>query len=380
MTGQRWRRAALLVTAGALALSAWAGPAQAAGPPGWRLSAAITVRGESTVMSTVAAVSARDAWAFGFADTRAYGSALIRHWNGKAWAVVRLPPKIAAAWNRQLPEFVTAAASRGAVLMFSVASEGYYLLGTGRHWRIGKLPGITSTVGYDITSAAVFSATDAWAFGIKSADTRAGWRYGAYAAHFNGRRWAAAPVSVRPAANPPSVAFPAVSAISPDDIWAITGSTVLRRTSRSAGFYKAAVQPGLARGAVLTSIVAEPGGTVWVTGVQRGSEFAARWNGSGWTLSYLPASRHFDVISLTPAGRGRLWALGAKGSVTHLVTRLWHYAHGAWTGPLTVHLGRAPQLFGIAAVPDTDSVWAAGADKNGSAYTGIIAVSGPTPR
>ncbi len=378
MTGQRWRRATLVVTAGAVALTAWTGPAQAAGAPGWRLSAAITVRGEDTVLTTVAAVSARDAWAMGFADTP-HVSAVIRHWNGRAWAAVRLPARIAAAWSRQLPVFVTAAASRGAVLMFSTASEGYYLFGTGRHWRLGKLPGINSTVGYDITSAAVFSATDAWAFGVKSADTSAGWRYGAYAAHFNGRRWAAVPVSARPAVNSPTVAFPAVSAISPHNIWAIAGRSVLRWTG-GARFYKAAVQPGLARGAVLTSIVAEPGGTVWVTGVQRGTAFAADWNGSGWTLSYLPASRRFDVFSLTSAGRAGLWALAAKGSGSHAVTGLWHYARGAWTGPLALHFGRAPQLFGVAAVPHTDSAWAVGAVRKGSAYAGIIAVSGPTPR
>ncbi len=382
MTRPRWHSASLVVTVGALALTAAVSPAQAASaPPDWRLIATIAVRGDNTLMTTVASVSAHDAWAIGFAATSAHQGALIRHWDGKAWTNVRLPAKIAARWNRQLPEYVTAAASRRDLLMFSTASDGYYLFGNERHWRLGRLPGISNTVTFDITGATVFSATNAWAFGIRTADTSSGWRYGAYAAHFNGLRWDAVPVAVKPTANPPSINFPAVSAISPDDIWAVAGSTVLRWTGTSAGFYKAAVQPGPAKGADLTSVIAERGGNVWVAGVRDGNDFAADWNGSAWTVGSLPASsRSFDIFGLAPDGRGGLWALGLSGSVSHPITRLWRYAHGAWTGPVSIHLGRAPLLLGIAAVPHTDAVWAVGAVKNGSAFAGIIAISGSTPR
>src|SRR5271156_2404156 len=99
MTRPRWHSASLVVTAGALALTASVSPAQAAGaPPGWRLSATITVRGDNTLMTTVASVSAHDAWAIGFTDNSAHDRALIRRWDGRAWTDVRLPATIAARW------------------------------------------------------------------------------------------------------------------------------------------------------------------------------------------------------------------------------------------------------------------------------------------
>jgi hypothetical protein len=357
-------------------------PAQAAGRTGWRVSASITGRSEGAYMTTLAVVSARDAWALGFTDSRTKEFAIIRRWNGRTWASVQPPAKIAAAWDRQFPDFVTAAASRTSLLMFSTASDGSYLFHDGTHWSPGHLPGADADNSYDVTSAAVFGPDNAWALGVEAAPASDGfYRYSTYAAHFNGTRWTAVPVPLKSSATSPSLDFPALSAVSPDDIWAISGSAVLRWTGGSAGFARAAVQPPLAKGAVLTSMATAPGGTVWVAGIHGKMPFAARWNGSAWTVRSLPpTARDFTVISLAPHGRGGLWAIGViHPSGKPPATGLWRYSGRAWTGPVALPFGAGQQLFEVAAVPHTDTTWAAGTARSGAAARGIIAVNGPTP-
>lgn len=267
--------------------------------------------------------------------------------------------------------------------MFSTASNGSYLLRTGDRWRLGRLPGSNATHSDDITSAAVSGPDDAWALGIRTFITSSGWRYGTYAAHFNGSRWTAVPVPLKPSVTPPTVSFPAMSVVSRHDIWAISGSSVLRWTGGSAGFVKAAAQPSLAKGAVLTSIATAPGG-VWVAGAKGRTAFAARWNGSAWTVRDLPASsRGFTIASLAARGDGSLWAVGvaglAFGHSPRTATRIWRYARGKWTGPVSLKLGTGRLfVFEVASVPHTDTTWAAGAIKT-DVYRGIIAVNGPTP-
>jgi hypothetical protein len=378
-------RQAILVAAGTVgAMVACALPAQAAGGTGWRVSASINGPSDSTAMTTLAVVSARNAWALGFANTPTKVVAVIRHWNGSARAVVQPPAKIAAQWDAQSP-FVTAAASRTSLLMFSTASDGSYLLRTGNRWRLGRLPGSNATHSDDITSAAISGPDDAWAMGIQTVLTSTGWRYGTYAAHFNGSRWTPVPVPLKRSATPPTVSFPAMSVVSRDDIWATSGSSVLRWTGGSAGFVKAAAQPSLAKGAVLTSIAATPGGGVWVAGAKGKTAFAARWNGSAWTVRDLPtSSRGFTIASLAAHGTGALWAVGvagvAFGHSQRTATRIWRYAGGRWTGPLPLKLGTGRVfVFEVASVPHTNTTWAAGAIMT-SVYRGIIAVDGPTPR
>jgi hypothetical protein len=369
-----WR--AVVVSAGAaLALAGGMTSAQAASVRGWRTEATISASGQSTVMTAVDAVSADDAWALGVSATRSKEFAVIRHWTGKAWKRLVLPAKVARKWNAELPDFVTTAASRTSLLMLSTASPGDYLLLAGKHWKLGRLPGSDSLS--SISGAATFGPSDAWAFGTKA--TAAG-RYQVYAGHFNGSRWTSVPVHVPAAANPPYADFPAFSAVSAHDIWGVAGSTVLRWTGTSAGFYRAPVQPPLAHGSILTSIVAEPGGTVWVAGVSAGRDFAAAWNGTRWSLTDLPASsRNLPVISLAANGHGGMWALGLDAAdLSHPVTRLWLYSRGAWTEP-PLHLGHDPVLIQLATVPRTGTVWAAGATRNGSLYRGLIAINGLVP-
>jgi hypothetical protein len=376
MIRSRSLRAVVVSAGGALALASGMLSAQAATVGGWRVDATVSVSGRPTFMTTVDAVSTSDAWALGFSAAHSTESAVIRHWNGKAWKLVVLPAKVAREWNAALPDFVTAAASRASLLILSTASPGDYLLLARKHWKLGRLPG--SDALSSISGASTFSASDAWAFGTT---TTSSGRYQVYAGHFNGSRWTSVPVHVPAATSPPDADFPVFSAVSADDIWGVAGSTVLRWTGTAAGFYKAPVQPPFPPGSLMTSIVAEPGGAVWVAGVKSDRVFAAAWNGTRWSLTDLPASsRHFPILSLAANGRGGMWALGLDTSDPKVpVTRLWLYSRGAWTEP-PLHVGHDPLLIQLASVPRTTTVWAVGAAKDGSRYRGLIAINGPVPR
>lgn len=107
------RRAAVVLAGSAIALTAAMLPAQAATTAGWRISATYRETARPELLLSVAAVSARDAWAAGTSVGKNGTSfqTVIRHWTGRTWAAVTLPAKIAKAWQKEEAFDVQVAAS-----------------------------------------------------------------------------------------------------------------------------------------------------------------------------------------------------------------------------------------------------------------------------
>jgi hypothetical protein len=218
------RRAALVLAGGALALTGIILPAQAATSSGWRVSATFAPgRGRALEMTGIDAVSARDAWAIGL-EAKTTGDTppvtLIRHWNGKSWASVALPAKVAKAWQRDGGfEGELGASSPSNVWIIGSFEGAAYLRLKGTRWSTGTLPGTDKGTTYvDISSVRVFSSTDAWAFGTRvnfGGTTQVGTPY---AAHFNGDKWTA---TTMPSGLTGIIT--AASAVSASGIWAVTG-------------------------------------------------------------------------------------------------------------------------------------------------------------
>ena len=78
------RGAAVVLSGSSLALAAAVVPADAAAAPGWRTAAVVSVPGDETLLSGVAAVSARDGWAVGYAakSSGKEPAGLVEHWAG----------------------------------------------------------------------------------------------------------------------------------------------------------------------------------------------------------------------------------------------------------------------------------------------------------
>jgi hypothetical protein len=154
---------ALVLAGGALALTGAILPAQAATSTGWRLSATFGVRGNATLLTSVDAVSARDAWATALsAPTKGDNlQTLIKHWNGKSWANVSLPAKVARAW-RKAGGFDGEIGASSTSDVWIVGASGPYLRLNGTKWSVGKLPGSSETAGdlVEVSSVRVFSSAN----------------------------------------------------------------------------------------------------------------------------------------------------------------------------------------------------------------------------
>ncbi|HEY2639322.1 MAG TPA: hypothetical protein VGI66_05505 [Streptosporangiaceae bacterium] len=390
------RRAVVVLAGSAIGLTAVMLPAQAV-TSGWRINAEFAARGTFNIIFGVDAVSARDAWAAGFSQNskRPTPTTVLKHWTGTSWHAVTLPARLAKRWNSGFPLFthIAASSARDVWVFTSILHGADYLHLNGARWSLGRLPGGNSI---DITAARDFSKHDAWAFGGTLNLASPTLVAVPYAAHFNGRRWTARKL-------PGKGAITAVSAVSPSSIWAVVGrpspldpvlpagSTrplVLHWTA-AAGWQQAAVQPVLPPGANLTSVVAEPDGTVWIGGSAKNgakgtTAFAAKWTtgASSWTLARLGGASpgKWTLADMAPDGRGGIVGLAVAINVKGEPERLWQLTGSTWSR-VTPNFGKHKWVLAqLAAVPGTASVWGVGALRVGASANGLIAIDGPTPR
>jgi hypothetical protein len=419
------RRAALVLTGSAVALTAAMLPAQASAVPGWRINATFSGRGEENLVTGVAAVSARNAWSIGATmktGKKAGFASVIRHWNGQRWSAVALPAKIAKAWDDQAPaEALIAATAGNNVWAFNELFSRTYLRLTAKGWRIGTLPGSDANL-VDITAVDALSATDVWAFGEQlNENTGAA---SPYVVRFNGTKWVGVTM-------PNDGGIVAAGASSSSSLWALaetepagSGSgmaSALRQAHGSvraavarltighafsaaaassgvatvlhwgpkAGWQPAAVQPVLPAGGELTSLLVA-NGTIWLGGAVPNSkkgttEMAADWNGksTAWSVTTLPAaasSAEFSIVRLAGGSRGGIWAEGGNEDGTSPIARLWHLSGRKWS-EVKPNFGKGQwALLQLAPVPHSDSVWGVGISEVGTTDSGIIAIDGPTPR
>ena len=294
------RRAAVALSAGATLLAAGAAalPAQAAAVPGWRISATFPVTGRESILTSVAAVSARDAWSVGeVVNNKSFSvTSLIRHWNGKVWKAEALPAKVASAWRRVEPlQPIVGASSTSDVWIFGGFQTNAYLRLNGTRWSVGHLPGASDAGKFvQIEAVRVFSKSNVWAFGETDDETGPEPTATPYAAHFNGARWTVTHV-------PGNSGIAAVSAASASSIWAVAGMSplvaaeglggkpgqqaVLHWTPK--GGWQQPTQPVLPKGAQLSAVTLQSGQVV-VGGSQPNgrkgrSALLITWNGKAWS-------------------------------------------------------------------------------------------------
>jgi len=393
-------RTALGLAGGALGLACAMAPMPAqAATTGWRVYDKIQVAGGGDVaeLTSIAVVSATDAWAAGDSfDDVGTGPAIVLHWTGKAWRHVKLPGKVAAFWNANGGGEAVDVVGASAHSVWAFDGGGGFIHLGSRGWTTGTVPGTSSSYLRTVTvsTVKVFSPTDVWIFG----GIPQGVNYAVaipYAAHFNGRKW------VR-TAFPGSGEVAGVSAISERDMWAVAGPT-----SASAGVGRASVlrwtgkrwqpvkvqPPKLPKGAGWTAIDARSDRDAWVAGggaspsgaATRTPERIYHWSGKRWSVTALPArasANGFKMVSLAPDGSG-LWGLdsivitpmmGGPAPIESPCSMIWHLTRTKWTGPAVP--SRSACLYQLASVGSRNSTWVVGT----SLDDGLIALAGPAPR
>jgi hypothetical protein len=374
-------KAAVILAVGGLAVAGAIGPAQAASG-GWQVTATIAPHNEEVQLNAVTAISPRDAWAVGPTGTST--GDIVVHWNGTGWQQVAVPARVMAK--------VSVLGSVGATSdrnVWAFDGSGDYLRFNGSSWTAGRAPTFAGGKnGLVIASGLAVGTDSAWLFGFDSTPSK----LISYAARFDGRGWQAMSLPA------PTGQYGVVdaSAVSASDIWAVVQGGPGQRTANGLlhwngrRWLSAKLSAYLARGTNLTSVLALPGGDVWVAGgIPSGHNYwgvTAMWNGHTWTVDKLPSdpTTKQDVISdLVPDGAGGVWAMGFTPQ--DCAGPMWHFSARVWTDTGLAGCSAGAYVHGpegLASIPGTTSVWAVGGQSdsqvpNGEA--GLVMLYGSQP-
>jgi hypothetical protein len=347
--------------------------ARAARAPGWRI-VHVNDYGDHDSLTAVAAVSQRDAWAGGLANS-AGSHAFLQHWDGQTWSRVSLPAAVRKISYGQISGLAASSASN--VWAFISGHPAAVARFNGTSWQVMReWPG----EGFSITGA-TFGPRDVWMFGGLGPQTAGTW-------HYNGRRWS------RP--KMPLTAF-GISRVSARDEWAI-GERLTGRGDYAGGVerwnghsWRTVPTGGLVpadtatRSTALGQVFAQSRRSVWVTGTtytggfRHLSSFVLHWNGRKWRR----LTGRSDV-SLGPAiiAGGRVQAVSQHVKLTNQsyidpAPAVVSAAAGRWiTLAMPRHPGRSLEINGMAAIPGTQSAWAVGGYFTDTTVKGWVPVDG----
>jgi hypothetical protein len=305
---------------------------------------------------SVAALGPNDAWAVGSLDTGSLvqSRALIEHWNGAHWSVVRLPLLHGAML------YSIAAAGPGSVWAVGATFHGnnagdfvphatrpVLLHWGGASWRRVSLP--WSRRGVVLDKVVATGPSSVWALS-------SGWNYSYHPSieHWNGTHWQAVPVPFGP--KDPIAGFGATAG---NDAWAV--GSYAQGGNRAARYSHA---------------------------------LAAHWNGHSWRLTHVPnrpGNNSTDLTAVAAVRPDDVWAIGQTQrlnldhdgfSSTAPVALLEHWDGQSWS----VMPGAAPQMSEgsptLTATPD-GAAWALGtcwANNVITRWTNETWVTSPHPR
>jgi hypothetical protein len=360
--------AILAVLAGSVsgASAATAAPAAKAaaqaGSAGWRITqvlAGVTVGG-------LWAGGTRDAWMAGdeCADVatcgetdNTNGTLVIRHWDGKAWRGVT-PPR--AYINSPLDQGVLAVAATSAANAWVLAGRGAESVDytDALHWT-GNRWAAPVRLGAAIQAAVAPSATQLWAFGEPPTNAPG------YFAHFNGRTWTHG-------------SFPfngtAAAARSASDVWVGgNGARGLGIEHWNGHQWRATALPKLGLTGNDLSFANVQGFAdigprdVWAdistlnnSGTNPPGTILLHWNGKAWSRVKFPYIGS-ATASVGYDGHGGIWLVTWNGTGAHLTLWFDHYSGGRWTRvKVPSSHGEQPEVFNLAWIPGSRSLWAAG--------------------
>ena len=327
----------------------------------------------------VAAVSADEAWAVGWSqdpDGPPYVKRpLTQRFVGGAWRIVDTP---APAGDTNTVLHGVSAASANDVWAVGSTHNGLLPSRTltlhwdGSGWTIVPSPSPDTQLN-ELLGVAAISPTDAWAVGFR------GGTHGETPLETLILRWDGVSWTQVPAPNVPGGAnqLAAVTAVAPDDVWAVGSAGGAPLSMRWNGNAWTVVPVARNRGMStekLTGIAGAAGNDLWAVGDGRGffsnrtSATIKRWNGVYWTDKVCRASSpsnpppdyegggpDFFFTGISAAASDDVWAVGASGSGPFIQ----HWDGQAWT--TVIHPRAFPNsavLHGVATGPG--GAWAVG--------------------
>jgi hypothetical protein len=276
----------------------------------WSIVASPNVGSSDNVLYGVAASSTTDVWAVGESGDPGNSptQTLIEHWDGTSWSVVPSP-------NQGISDSLYGVAVVSASNVWAV---GYYVNNheqplieqwNGTSWNVVASPKLGADGG-GLQGITAVSASDIWAVGIHGINQ---YTQDALTEHWNGKKWSV------------------VSASSPSDYNQLLGVT-----------------------AVATNNVWAVGYGDFISGPTE--MLIEHWDGSSWSI--VDANVYNQTLSAVVAiSANNIWAVGASDNPSTLVE---HWNGTNWSAVPSPAPGSYSQLFGVARVPGTKQLWAAG--------------------
>ncbi len=325
-------------------------------PSCWAVVPIPPVPGFAAELSSVSGSGPNDVWAVGYFDALDAGGnsgsshTLTLHWNGSSWSVIPSPDANTA--------------------------------GTGV---INRLHGV-----------AVIAPNDAWAVGYSTGGSQG---YRTLTMHWDGASWQIVPSPNLPLPNLYN-ALNSVSAISPNEVWAVGGvpkelgngvssrATLMRWDGTAWTLTPEPAEAVLWNSSSLNAVTAVASNEVWAVG-DLGRPF--RWNGSAWTLSG-PAFPSQFTKALDHTAASNIWAVGAappvagsEGSSFPASATSARFDGAAWTfsQPALAGTNNTTAFRGVTAVSPSNA-WAVGFVNqstlvqrwNGTAWTVVGSANG----
>lgn len=284
-------------------------------------------------LTSVSAVSGRDAWAVGGYVTRDDEAirALIVHWNGTRWSRVPSPnPRASAANGINLLASVAAVSggdawAAGAAVSATV-QRPLFLHWNGTRW--SAVPSPRKTGNSQIGSVSAASARDIWAVGTYGDTTSH-----ALVEHWNGTAWRIVAAPARPRGQ---VQLTAVTALSARSAWAVgavcpdhclsanppSHSLILHWNGRR---WAPAASPGTGAASALRGVSATSGASAWAVGeyctkactmeglpVRQARLLFLHWDGTRWSRVAGPSlGRDVHLLEgVSALSRRSAWAVG----------------------------------------------------------------------
>lgn len=318
-----------------------------------------------TFLRAVVAPGHKDAWAFGDSGVGVHSRALALHWQGAGWRTVRLPHAAGLV--------VTGAAASSPDNIWVVGSDqvsGQLLIQRwdGRRWSVVPTP---KDVG--IGTPVVISKNDAWALGETSCESSSGG--GTHCTtllwHWTGTKWSHRAFRFAPTA---------LAAVSARDVWMIgqarfngsgdpAGPLVVRRWNGSSWRLVHGIpQPRNLR-AGTSDIAIGSARDIWIG--------RRHWNGQRWrVIPSAPAGVMTGDPEVTDR-HGGAW----MGPFAHWNGHGWIDTFPAQNSPVGHLLAQHFGIFfpGLARIPGTDTVLAAGGISRGSGSWAVVAAHGKLP-
>ena len=326
---------------------AWRRPAA---PPAYTTTAG--------TLSAVTATSAGNAWAVGAGSDN---TALIVHWNGRAWTRTTGPALRGAA----ILGDVAASSASNVWAVGAIGNRTLILHFNGSRWSRVPSPSPSGLAG--LTSVTVTGSGAAWAVGVYYPQSVPS----GLILHWAGGKWRqqSLPAPGDPALDGATL-LTGVSARSARRAWAVGFgdpgfSTTFAQWQGS--HWRVAASPDIDGGG-LSAVAMAPRGQAWAVGRAGSAPLLMRYSGSSWRRVHSPAVGKGEAVltSVTVLRDGTAWAVGSAGE--RALTLRWNGR--AWRSvpapSFSVAGSSGDLLSGVAAYPG--GAWAVGYTDGGDGF------------